>query len=59
MDGEELDAIWVQGYSQGYSRAVDFVKREIEEGDPHKNIDSFLAWLVEGMIDDWSSNVDG
>lgn len=53
MDYEELDNYWIEGYNAGYRRAIEYVKNEIEKGDPHKDIDKFLANLVNRMFEDW------
>lgn len=56
MNDDEVEALWEEGFNSGYRRALEFVKEEIREGDPHKDIDLFLAWLVQGMIEDWSNS---
>ena len=56
MDDEELDHYWIEGYNAGYRRAIEFVKKEVEQGHPHKDIDLFLEWLVRGMFNDWAES---
>lgn len=34
----------------------EWVEVEIEEGDPEKDPKLFLAWLIEGMKDDWENS---
>ena len=47
---------WVEGFNTAYRQAVNFVKEEIEEGDPEKDPKLFLSWLVKGMEDDWENS---
>lgn len=45
MDYEEMDHYWREGYNAGYRRAVEFVKKSIENPDN----------IVEQMMKDWCS----
>lgn len=55
IEPEEADDIWCRGYNSGYRRAIEFVRNEIKHGNPKQDIDLFLGLLVEGMLDDWTS----
>lgn len=51
MDNKELHNLWLEGYNDGFRRAIEFVKKQSGHGDVE--LDRFLEELVEEMMNDW------
>lgn len=54
MDNKELHNLWLEGYNDGFRRAIEFVKKQSGHGDVE--LDRFLEELVEDMMNDWHSS---
>lgn len=54
MDNKELHNLWLEGYNDGFRRAIELVKKRSGHGDVE--LDRFLEELVEDMMNDWHNS---